>query len=156
MLQLGSCNRIQRLFLEVCDQSIFQSFLVNVASPESYAWHDGFQYLLQVSSHILPWLNVSPIWSIFSHSLFQMRFLPNSEWENFSQMDQMGETVSGRISPKWTKWGKHSQIEHACGIFFSPYRKSNHIGFFFSRGIFHGTANRSENPTKIPWGFFLF
>jgi hypothetical protein len=30
----------------------------------------------------------------------------------------MGETpfeiVSGRISPKW---GKHSQIEHACGIF---------------------------------------
>jgi hypothetical protein len=24
------------------------------------------------------------------------------------------ETVSGRISPSWTK---HSQIEHACGIF---------------------------------------
>jgi hypothetical protein len=27
------------------------------------------------------------------------------------------ETVSGRISPRWAKWGKHSQIEHGCGIF---------------------------------------
>jgi hypothetical protein len=61
--------------------------------------------------------------------------------------------MSGRISPKWTKWGKHSQIENACGIF-SPYGKNNPIGLF-SRGIFHGTANRSENPTKIPWGFMF-
>jgi hypothetical protein len=33
------------------------------------------------------------------------------------------ETVSGRISPKW---GKHSQIENACGIFSS-------VGFFIGR-----------------------
>jgi hypothetical protein len=26
------------------------------------------------------------------------------------------ETVNWRISPKWTKWGKHFQIEHACEI----------------------------------------
>jgi hypothetical protein len=39
------------------------------------------------------------------------------------------ETVSGKISPKWTKWGKHPQIKHACGIF-SPYGKNNPIGFF--------------------------
>jgi hypothetical protein len=43
----------------------------------------------------------------FSHSQFQMGFLPNSEWEYFSQMDQMG---------------KHFQSRNACGIF-SPYRK---------------------------------
>jgi hypothetical protein len=30
------------------------------------------------------------------------------------------ETVSGRISPKW---GKHSQIEHACGIFSPMWEK---------------------------------
>jgi hypothetical protein len=63
------------------------------------------------------------------------------------------ETESGRIFPKWTKWGKHSQIENDCG-FFSPYGKNNPIGFF-SRGIFHGTANRSKNPIKIPWGFMF-
>jgi hypothetical protein len=33
------------------------------------------------------------------------------------------ETVSGRISPKWTKWGKHSQIENACGIFSPKWEK---------------------------------
>jgi hypothetical protein len=55
-----------------------------------------------------------------------------------------------KISPKW---GKHSQIENACGIIF-PYGENNPIGFF-SRGIFHGTANRSKNPTKIPWGFMF-
>jgi hypothetical protein len=27
------------------------------------------------------------------------------------------QTVSGKISSKWTKWGKHSQIENACGNF---------------------------------------
>jgi hypothetical protein len=27
------------------------------------------------------------------------------------------QTVSGKISPKWTKWEKHSQIENACGVF---------------------------------------
>jgi hypothetical protein len=39
------------------------------------------------------------------------------------------QTVSGKISPKWTKWGKHSQNEHAYGIF-SPIWENNPIGFF--------------------------
>jgi hypothetical protein len=37
---------------------------------------------------------------------------------------------------------------------FFPYGKNNTIEFF-SRGIFHETANGSENPTKIPWGFMF-
>jgi hypothetical protein len=61
------------------------------------------------------------------------------------------ERVSGGICSKWTKWIKHSPIENSCGIF-SPYGKINPVGFF-PRGIFHGTANGSENPTKITWGF---
>jgi hypothetical protein len=48
-------------------------------------------------------------------------------------MDQTGETFSNR----------------KCLWDFSPYGKNNPIGFF-SRGIFHETANGSENPTKIP------
>jgi hypothetical protein len=43
--------------------------------------------------------NVSTIWSTwekFSHSLFPLGFLPNSESENFSQMDQIGETFPNR------------------------------------------------------------
>jgi hypothetical protein len=43
------------------------------------------------------------------------------------------QTVSGKISQKWTKWGKHSQIENACGIFLPMGkiirmgRKSHHL-----------------------------
>jgi hypothetical protein len=33
------------------------------------------------------------------------------------------ETVSGKISRKWIKCGKHSQIELACGIFSSIWEK---------------------------------
>jgi hypothetical protein len=53
-------------------------------------------------------------------------------------------TVSGRISPKWTKWGKFNipKLNMLKG-YFLPYGKNYPIGFF-SRGIFHGTANRSE------------
>jgi hypothetical protein len=39
--------------------------------------------------------------------------------------------------------------------YFLPYGKNNPIGFFFSHGIFHGTADRSENPTGIPGGFMF-
>jgi hypothetical protein len=83
--------------------------------------------------------NVSHIFEKFSHSLFQMGFLPNSQWENFSQMNQMGETFPNR---------------KCLWDFFLPMGKNNRIGFF-SRGIFHGTANRSENPAEIPWGFMF-
>jgi hypothetical protein len=48
------------------------------------------------------------------------------------------ETVSGKMSPKWTKWGKHSKFEHARGIF-SPIIKNNPIGFFS-----HGTWNMGQ------------
>jgi hypothetical protein len=65
------------------------------------------------------------------------------------------ETLSMRISPNWTKWGKHSQIEHACGIF-SPIWENKSYKIFFSQGIFHGTADRGENPTEIPWGFMFY
>jgi hypothetical protein len=61
--------------------------------------------------------------------------------------------MSWRISSKWTKWIKHSPIENSCQIF-SPYGKNNPVGFF-SHGICHGTANGSENPTKIPWFFYV-
>jgi hypothetical protein len=70
-----------------------------------------------------------------SPTQFQMGFLANSEWENFSQM--------GEIFPNLK-----------CLRDFSPYGKNNPIGFF-SRGIFHGTPNGSENPTEIPWGFMF-
>jgi hypothetical protein len=55
-----------------------------------------------------------PFWRIFStHCLRKTLF----------------ETVSGRISSKWTKWIKHSPIENPCGIFL-PYGKNNPVGFF--------------------------
>jgi hypothetical protein len=46
-----------------------------------------------------------------------MGFLANSEWENFSKMDQMSETFS---NPK-------------CLGDFSPYGKNNPVGFFLPR-----------------------
>jgi hypothetical protein len=45
-----------------------------------------------------------------------------SIWECFPHLGEILLTVSNGVSPKpsWRispKWGKHSQIEHACGIF---------------------------------------
>jgi hypothetical protein len=68
-----------------------------------------------------------------------MGFCPNSEWENFSQIEK-----NGRLIPK---------PKMLVG-FFSPCGKNKPIGFF-PCGIFHGTANRSEKPTKIPRGFMF-
>jgi hypothetical protein len=43
-----------------------------------------------------------------------MGFLANSEWENFSKMDRMGETFPNQ----------------KCLRDFSPYGKNNPVGFF--------------------------
>jgi hypothetical protein len=69
----------------------------------------------------------------------------------FSLREILFETVSGRISLKWTQWGNIPQIENASRIV-SLYGKNR---MFSSRGIFHGTASTSENPIKIPWGFMF-
>jgi hypothetical protein len=74
-----------------------------------------FLYGRKNSTSMFEFENVSLIWEKFPRSLFQMGLLPNSEEENFSQMDQMGETFSNGTS----LWN-----------IFSHMGKNNPIGLF--------------------------
>jgi hypothetical protein len=71
-----------------------------------------------------------------------MGFLANSEWENFSKMDQMGDTF----------------ISRKCLWDFSPYGKNNPIGyivkadrFFKLWNLISSTENaKNQEPKGSP------